>query len=93
MVLLFRSSLQVVSIRRTKRIAKAMMESPRTLRALRLLVEAAAVEVVIAKLAYPKELARTLRGKTKMLVKSTVMNVLFTIVTGLNAPIQASLLT
>ena len=69
-----------------------MMESPRTLRALRLLVEAAAVEVVIAKLAYPKELARTLRGKTRMTVKSTVMNVLFTIVTGLNAP-QASLLT
>ena len=85
MVLLFRSSLQVVSIRRTKRIAKAMMESPRTLRALRLLVEAAAVEVVIAKLAYPKELARTLIRMTRMTVKSTVMNVNITIVPGLIA--------
>ena len=84
MVLLFRSSLQVVSIRRTKRIAKAMMESPRTLRALRLLVEAAAVEVVIAKLAYPKELARTLIRMTRMTVMSTVMIVIITIVTGLN---------
>ena len=104
MVLLFRSSLQVLPRMEKKRARRAtakmmesqivmakMMESPR-LRALRLLLEeAAAVEELIAVAAYPKELARTLIRMTKKTVKSTVMNVNITIVPGLIA-LQANLL-
>ena len=77
--------------KRARRATAKMTESPR-LRALRLLEEAVAVQVVIAELIYPKELARTLRGISRMTVMSTVMTVNITIVTGSNAA-QASLLT